>query len=340
MRIRARSHLVISEITTDVVSHPASIAWLALERSKGRPRSIDVLKERREADGTLKGGVYRLHLVDGPAPTVIAKRCRENVLSKESYLYREVLSALPIIALETYGECLEPQGTYAWLFLEDAGSMPLLPDNPVHTALPGTWLARLRTGARGLDLSDQLPRRDASYYRDCLQTSRDAIESRVDEGLPSNHGTAMLTEVLSLYKLTEGRWDAISNISGSLPATLVHGDFVAKNMCLTETPEGLDLILFDWQTAGWGSHAVDLAGGFGPNSSSEFLIAYQRELSRHKLSPTMPQLQQLAVVGKLFRTIVSIHWDARHLERWWPDKMAHRASAYVARLRACLDAIV
>src|SRR5262249_37076143 len=40
---------------------------------------------------------------------------------------------------------------------------------------------------------------------------------------------------------------------------LAHGDFAGRNMIVLPVPDGLALVVFDWEMAGWGPPAVDLA---------------------------------------------------------------------------------
>ena len=94
---------------------------------------------------------------------------------------------------------------------------------------------------------------------------------------------------------------------------LVHGDLVTKNVRVQHGLGGTNsaspaLLVFDWENAGWGIAATDLAETEGralapdPNSYLENLDGNSR-FSR-------ATLRRVVECGRVFRLLDSIHWAA------------------------------
>src|SRR5216683_1616365 len=92
-----------------------------------------------------------------------------------------------------------------------------------------------------------------------------------------------------------------------MPETVVHGDQKEKNMRVTEGTAGLRLLVFDWEAAGWGVPAPDLA-------SCPDLAAYHSIIQRCWPAVEQEDVQRMAQVGKLFRALAAVDWETWRLE--------------------------
>jgi aminoglycoside phosphotransferase (APT) family kinase protein len=95
-----------------------------------------------------------------------------------------------------------------------------------------------------------------------------------------------------------------------MPKTLVHGDFVAKNIRIKDRVGAPALLPFDWETAGHGAPAADVA--LCPDAHAYWLLV--REAWPHI---GMEDINVQVVVGRLFRVLASICWEAYSLAGRW-----------------------
>lgn len=336
MRSRARSHNVLRVVRDDLERHVAVEAWRRLGGSPKLPVAIDVLKERHHNSGRLKAAVYRLCYDGHSGQTMIAKRCKTQVAKKESYIYSKVLPALSVPTLECLGLVEEEHPPYSWVFLEDAGRTRLSDESKDHRILRGTWLATVHSRASRAGAPFDLPSRDHGFYRQHLDASEAAIVDHLEENNPSRDDMTIFKGILALYDRLKKAWIQIEAGCERAEPTLVHGDFVSKNMCVVDRPEGTTLLAFDWQTAGWGSPAADLAAGFGKDDRDHFLAAYTDAARECGTAHDVEAIKELARIGKIFRTIMAISWDASRLAASWPETMAYRMRAHRSRLQLCL----
>jgi hypothetical protein len=105
---------------------------------------------------------------------------------------------------------------------------------------------------------------------------------------------------------------------------------------------GIALLTFDWEMAGWGVPAADMAqsarlgSGF---SARPDIVSYWVVVRNHWPSLDLQTIQRVANCGSLFRCLAAIHWAATSLAY----KGAERAVAdyfkpYQAELSGALEA--
>jgi hypothetical protein len=100
------------------------------------------------------------------------------------------------------------------------------------------------------------------------------------------------------------------------------------------------IVVFDWENAGWGVPAVDLAQ----------LTALSRRLAANPDIPTywsivherwpevnLQACQRLASCGTVFRTLAALSWDAQHLAYDWAHAIVGGMQSYAAELDAALE---
>src|SRR6266705_1334523 len=296
------SKTVTTEILPEnLLEHRAVKAWSQLEPERTEPEAIAVLRLTRK-----KSAVYRMAGVGPTGAAVVAKRCRTTTAIVERLIYEEVLSSLSLPALGCYGFVPEPGGEFCWLFLEDAGTHEYSPDNAEHRALAGRWLGAVHRVARVAGLQAQLPDRGLSHYLQRLRTSRAELLQRVGNPVLSAADVAVLQTVVAQFDMIEAHWAEVERFSDSLPPTLVHGDFVIRNLRVRPGANGLALLVYDWEMAGWGFPATDLAQV--QSCARADLDAYYPELRQDFPQLDVRDIQRMRDYGNLLRVLDGMFW--------------------------------
>jgi hypothetical protein len=318
----------IEAVAADPAAHPAARAWGEFRGAPADPARIAVLKE------TGKSGVYRLQGVGPGGTAVIAKRCRREHLRAERIVYKLVLPHLGVTAPICHG-FLEA-GEFSWLFLGDVGDEPCNPERPEHHLLAARWLGRLHATAPGLPALARLPDRGPRHYLEHLQSARRAIRGSWANPALTADDRSVLAAVLSRLDQVEARWGPVEAFCATMPQTLVHGDFVPKNLRLRAGPGGTAVLPLDWETAGRGVPAADLAW-FVKHPAEESFAAYGlivREAWRHV---GYEEVRRLARVGYVFRLLAAVSWSSVGLTGDWLEKPLRHLRSYQAYLTEALQ---
>ncbi len=300
-------------ITTEVLTerlqeHPAVKAWNQLQAHPLEPDNIEIVKHKK------KSAVYRLNGIGPHGEAVIAKRCREATANVERLIYEELLPRVPVSALRCYGFLKEPEGESCWLFLEDAGGELYMPQLAEHRALAGRWLGETHLTPVPPDLKARLPDRDLGHYLKLLRSSRATLlEHLAHNPALSDDDAAALRKVMTHCDVLESHWSEMEKICEVMPRTLVHGDFVIKNVRIQEGASGPALLVFDWELAGWGVPGTDLAQFVGRVASPD-LSVYCSVLKREYPHLDVRDIQGVAACGNLLRLVDDIDWAISILE--------------------------
>ena len=91
------------------------------------------------------------------------------------------------------------------------------------------------------------------------------------------------------------------------------------------------LFALDWETAGWGTPAIDLAH----NALRPDLAAWHSAM-RHA-SLRAETVSRLAAAGRIFRVIVSMSWETGNLAGGWPARAVRHMQSYHAVLADCIQ---
>jgi len=242
---------------------------------------------------------------------VIAKRGGGETLRAELAIYQAVLGNLPVSTPDCYG-LVEDRGGLCWLFLEDAGEVVYSPENRDHRPLAARWLARLHTSAAEFAAAAALPDRGVAHYLERLRCGRERmLLARANPALRPED-LAVLDELIAQCTVIESRWEEVEQLCQGMPQTLVHGDFVAKNIRVRMGQNGLILLAFDWETAGWGMPAADLA------QVSPAL--YWRFVRDDWPDVGIRTVVRLAKVGKLLSRLAAVDWAAHWLKYEWVER--------------------
>ena len=295
-------------ITTEILpenllEHRAVMAWRQLSPEWPLPVSVEVLQLQR------KSATYRLAYAASDRPTLIAKRCVTATARVERIIYEDFIAHLPAPALRYYGFVEEADGQCCWLFLEDAGRGRYSLVSGSHRALAGQWLAARHTAGMMAGLERRLPNRKADHYLNLLQSAREAIRRHAHNPALPPDDLRMLEALVADCDRLESRWSEVETICAGIPLTVVHGDFVIKNVGIRNTELGPALWAVDWEHAGWGVPAADMAQ-FTCRTVSPDLGAYGSVLRELLPGVTDRALRDLAHCGNFFRLLLAVSWES------------------------------
>jgi hypothetical protein len=287
---------------TDILEHPAVKAWSKLQPARLEPRKIETLKRGKKPKKTT---VYRLEGLGPQGSAIVAKRCRQEKALVEQVIYEKVLPHLPTRTLRYYGCVVDAEDDSGWLFLEDAGAERYSSDIEEHRALAAHWLGLLHLTAARLPVQALLPKRGPGFYLEELRSTRDALRQNLASPALQADDVAVLQAIVSQYDVLESRWPQVEAFCSRMPQTLVHGHVEKRNIRLRTTEWGSFLLVFDWETASWGTPAIDFAQVI-LDSVSPPVTTYLSIVRPCWPDLNAQDLMQLASIGALFQMILSI----------------------------------
>jgi len=300
----------------EIAEFPAEAlqAWACLgSRSAG---GIEII---HKSDKT---SVYRLFDASPGGRAIIAKRCEAEAARVERILYENVLPELRLSSLEYHG--FVDEGACCWLFLEDSEGEEYAPDNRFHRETAARFLARLHASAAREAGSFDLPDRGANYYLGCLLSARSNIFKELVNPAFSGEHLSVLETVLHQLDAIETRWEDLARVPTGSGVTLVPGDLQEKNVHL----RGDRLLVLDWEHAGWGSPAPDIAFA---DEQAYFHAA--RELWP-RLS--LDSVRGLAAAGKAFRWVAAVLWTSMSIGCECPEFAMSDMRCYAAEMESLL----
>jgi hypothetical protein len=285
---------------TNLTEHAAAITWRKLRPERGVPDDIEQIR-----DG--KSEVFRLRGVGPEGANVIAKRCDAEAAAIERLVYQEILPHLTISALQCYASIADEDTRFSWLFLEDAGNEEYSVGLEEHRILAGHWLGAMNISAERLAVAAHLPDLGPASYLETLQLARSMTSEKLIHRAFSADARQMLRAIARHCDFLEMHWDRIERFCARMPRTLVHGDLSLWNARIRANHTGKKLLVMDWESAGWGIPAADLAQ-FAGNSLTPDIPAYwsvaQTQWPRLRLS----DFRRLGELGRVFRWINAVAW--------------------------------
>jgi hypothetical protein len=275
----------------EVHDHDPAAVWCALHHTTGTPGDIEPLRTSRDT------AVYRFHVGDS---RIIAKRCPVATALVERTVYEQILPALALPRLRYFGASTEADETVWWLFIEEAQGPEYRSDRAADRAAAAQWLATLHGEIERLEISGSLPTRSPEHYEQALAEVQRSLTMSGIDGYRRRAGREAREAVIAHCENLSGRWSELVDACRLGPETLVHGDLVAHNARLVPASSGPVFMPFDWEKAGWGTPAEDLA--------NVDLVAYRQALGSLWPELGARELRQLAGAGRVFRCIVFLQW--------------------------------
>jgi len=314
-------------LQTDLRNHPATIAWRSLGPERPVPQQITVLKPPYQ-----KSAVYRLDGVEESGAAVIAKRCARATVTVESTVYERILPHIPHPTLRFYGSLDEPDLESAWMFIQDAGGVPYSTREPDHQVLAARWLAVLHTSAEPLQNQVALPDRGLDhYYRDILGPAKDVLTAVRRNSAFDSEDFLLLERLASRCDVVRSHWSTIHDLWRELPRTFVHGGFYGKNAHVGRQEGHQVLLAFDFESAGWGVPAIDLA--------HENLVVYHAEIQHRWPGVTLELLARAAAIGRSLWALKSIIGEESVLNSPWVRKAMDKMRYYDGELAKAIASV-
>jgi ABC-type multidrug transport system ATPase subunit/Ser/Thr protein kinase RdoA (MazF antagonist) len=326
-----------------LLRHPAVLAWSKLAADFPLPQRITPL---RRWNGRLsrerKTMVYRLEGVGPNGGAVTAKRCRIADAEIERTVHEEVLSALDLPLLRYYGCVEDTDGRSGWLFLEEATGLEFSRFLAEHRARAGHWLGLLHSAAARARPTRRLRDAGPSRYLKHLLSARKRIRANIDNPVLAPEDLAILEGLVVQLDELEAGWDLLEGVVDGAPETLIHGDFNGKNLRVSARETDGAIEVFDWEDAGWGVPAVDLAQAVVPLtrfSANPDLASYYSVVRELWPDFKLEALRPLASTGTVFRAVAALDWESSNLAHDWASGSVMTMRLYLAELMHALDTL-
>jgi hypothetical protein len=281
--------------------------------------------------------VYRLTCCE---TTIIAKCCATRIVELERQIYGTILPRLDVETLSVVGSStVDVRDTgWSWIFLEDAGEDSFVRLNVEHQELALKWIGIVHSRATKLVDQFELPATGPDHYFSELVSGRRRISECLRiEALPGED-RLLLLEIVEILDTCKKLWPELTRDIAQLPRTLVHGDFVCKNIRLGGRGDRVAVRVLDWETGGWGPQGVDFAAIVG---SLPIPVEARVGCCADLLSTSFPDLNagtiaSIARASMVFRLVTSVSWAAAGLE--YEDSRS-RALRHLATHKTALESI-
>ncbi len=306
-------------------AQPALQAWLRLRPGSSEPSGITVLKS------TARSTVCRIEGVGPGGSGIVAKWCPRTDGELETFIYTEVLQRLSIDSIRCYGFIDEGGGDYGWLFLEDGGIKQIADKGASFPIAFAHWLALLHGSASSLPIRDRLPERGPAWYWEILRAARLRLCQSISERNWGDSDRSAVEKILICFEILEQNWHLVEQRCESLPLTLVHCDLQRKNVLVRHTASGTAFLPLDWEEAGWGAPATDLA--------EIDATAYWSTARGIWPGIDLQQVEAQIGCGALFQILSAVGWETVRLAAGSEDKAKRRLRIYAPRLTASTQAL-
>lgn len=263
--------------------------------------------------------------------SIVAKSCPRADGEREAFIYNEILDRLSLESVHCYGFVDEGVGDHGWLFLEDAGITQLADKGEGLPIAFSQWLAFLHASASNLPISDRLPERGPAWYLEILRTARRNLCQSFTERNRVHLDRSAAETILFCFDILEQSWSLLEEICKSLPWTLVHCDLQPKNILIRECDSGIAFLPLDWEEAGWGAPAPDLANIDG--------VAYWTSARRTWANIELQRVEEQACCGALFQLLSAVGWEMMRLRAGSKERAVRRLRIYAPRLTASTGAL-
>ena len=182
-----------------------------------------------------------------------------------------------------------------------------------------------------------MPDRSCRYYYELLRLGSAAILKIAEHAVVTAEDRIILTAIATHCDLVEKRWDAISRFCDRIPPTLVHGDLASKNICVRTDHRDTHFLVMDWESAGWGVPAADLAQSTFGSASPDLEVYWSVVQPEWPPQLAFTDLQRLAEVGNLFRVVSALKWANSGFRPEFLEWYMMNMRFYESALRAWLE---
>lgn len=308
-------------ITDRLDAQPVVRAWTALHPDLHKPVAIEPI---RSPDSS-KCHVVRLVGSGINGSSVIAKKADPSTAMVEVPIYEQVLCHQSIKTIQYYGSAHDEDASFVWIFTEDAGTQSFSFKNELHASLAIEWLAELHASVPRLVC---VPDRGIGYYHERLLSGHQRILLNLSNPALNQEDTVMLESIVSNFELLKERWSRVLACYEHLPKCFIHGDFKPKNLRVRSDGPRHELLVFDWEMAGWGSPGIDM---WKLNVQDYWL-----NIREHWPAFSLEDAVSLQSLGKLLRSLHALDWESMSLPYAWLDRSLAHMKIYNMRLSSAI----
>jgi len=303
----------------------AAQAWLRLRPGSREPSGITLLKD------TSRSTVYRIEGAGPGGSCIVAKRCRHAEGEFEEFIYSEVLGRLSMDSVRCYGFIDEGSGEHGWLFLEDGGITQVADKRESFPAEFAHWLALLHCSASNLPIRGRLPERGPAWYLETLRAARLGLCQSLRQQNWGDLDRSAAEKMLLCFDVVERSWHVVEERCEGLPWTLVHCDLQPKNVLIRHGASGIAFLPLDWEEAGWGAPATDLAR----IDAASYWSAARTTWANIELQ----RVEEQVCCGALFQVLSAVSWELARLAAGSEEKAMRRLRIYVSQLSSSTQAL-
>ena len=293
----------------------------ALEGLLGKP--VQTLQRRfcaysssytlENIDVTLaRGQKLRLVLKDVSPPSVLttAQQVRPRFLynpARESEVYQTLLNPARHGTARCVGAVNSPHLEWHWIFLERVDGFLLWQVGDLaQWDAAARWLAAFHTehaGRKG-PRSENLLKYDADFFAVWMERAEKFLNN---------------LRVTNLKKFTRlaSRYDRVVTRLAAMPTTLIHGEFYPSNVIVRPGAAAQTICAVDWEVAGIGPGALDLAaltaGQWSESEKRRFVTAYHGALNSRDPG-SVEDLLEVVELCQLHLSVQMLGWA----ENWSP----------------------
>lgn len=271
------------------------------------------------------GGAGLSAAAAGVKPLFLAEPAREIAV------YRDLLEPAGLSTPRYYGATTDEDEGRWWLFLERVEGEALTDVGELSAwRQTAAWAALLDTAAAAAAAvpAALLVQRDRAWHERWI----DAAIALGDESGPAFGAGRRLSE-----RLRAGH-DALLDRLDALPRAFVHGELYPSNVVVAEAEgRGARIVPVDWELAGTGPYALDLAAlvsGWGSEERLSMYRAFHESLAECRRDA--PAFAELLADVSLCRLALALQWIG--WARGWRAPEAHRHD-WVAEALELLDEV-
>jgi hypothetical protein len=306
----------------------AATTWSNLMHGNLARGPVETLQEKKNS------AVYCLPHAGPLGQNIIAKWVRAAPCAIERTVYQNILPRLGAQAPRWFGTAADELDGFHWVFLEEAHGLEYDSTNSAHRTIAASWLAGLHARAQALAAemaqTGRLPPVGPAECAASIRTAMDRIAGFIENPALGNEDRVVLRELLSQSESLSGWCPGLARHCNRFPRTLVHGDFVAKNLRVCLEDAASHLLVFDWEMAGYGPPAADLA-------ECDDLASYHASLDGALRLLAPEDVQSLSLVGKALRWAAAVDWASWGLEGPWVRKPMRNLRCYRDDMRKLAD---
>jgi hypothetical protein len=193
--------------------------------------------------------------------------------------------------------------------------------------------------AQRVPFIDGLAKRAGSFYLDLLKATHVSTLEVLDHPAFAGGDPAPLDAIVRHLSILQLQWRQVERFCERMPQTLVHGDLGSQNARIRLGHTSNSLLIMDWEKAGWGVPAVDLAQSVGTSVSPD-IITYWSAVRSYWPVLEMTDVLRLAEYGTMFRLLNAVEWVNQGFFTWgnahtnWdsPDWYVSELQCYEAAL--------